>query len=117
MINIKLINQESHTITALLVLCQDYVLADEEFMANDKIKRNMKDVEFWIELAHGLSGAVSEYIRVNNGEQEGYDEYESNAVSEKAILDFVLDPSNRFELNDIICDSIENWLTHFGGRR
>lgn len=116
MTNIKMIDREAHEIVALVVLCQDYVLADEEFMANEKIKKNMQNAEFWIELAHSLRGAVAEYIR-SKSDSDGYDECDSTAISERTILNFVLDPANRFELNDIICDSVENWLKYFGNKR
>ena len=112
--NIKSINQESNTTVALMVLCQDYVLADEEFMANEKVRKNMQNADFWIELAHGLHGAVSEHLR--SDDNDGYDEYENVGVTDNMIINFIMDPTNRFELNDIICDSVENWLHHFGKR-
>lgn len=110
--NIKSINRESHATVALMVLCQDYVLADEEFMANEKIQKNMRNADFWIELANSLYGAVRESLRVEN--EEGYDECDNDGVTEAAIMDFIMDPTQRFDLNDIICDSVENWLRHFG---
>lgn len=113
--NIKSINQESHATVALMVLCQDYVLADEEFMANEKIQKNMRNADFWIELAHGLHGAVRESLKVND--DEGYDECDDTSVTDNAVMDFIMDPTQRFELNDIICDSVENWLRHFGNKR
>lgn len=110
--NWNIINKESNTITALVVLCQDYVTVDEEFMSNHKIKRNLQNPEFWIEMAHSLRGAIALYIQQQN-DCISYDEYEDSEVSDAVIANFALNPSNRFELNDIICDAVESWLKHF----
>lgn len=113
--NWKLLEKETRLITALVMMCQDYVLVDEEFMANTKIKKNIESAEFWIELAKELKGAIANHI--DAGTTEGYDDFGSLTVSEKMLMSYVMSPANRFELNDIICESVENWLKHFSGKR
>ena len=117
MSNWKEINNESNMTAAMVVLCQDYVLADEEFMSNAKIKKNMNNAGFWIELAHSLHGAVGNHLCNTAEDSDGYDEYEASGVTDGAIMNFVMNPKNRFELNDIICESIDSYLSHFGKKR
>lgn len=118
MSNWKSIEKESNLTTALVVLCQDYVVVDEEFMSNSKIKKNLNNADFWIELANTLRGTVSSYLHNKNEvDDEGYDEYEANEVSDGVLMDFIMNPANRFELNDIICETVESWLKHFGKRK
>lgn len=116
MSNWKLLEKETNLKTALIVLCQDYVIVDEEFMSNAKIKKNINNAKFWIDLADALFGAIKIYVCEKNGvDMEGYDDDEF-CVSDDVILDFVMDANNRFELNDIICETVEKWLKHFGRR-
>lgn len=114
--NWKILEKETRLITALVVLCQDYVLVDEEFMKNSKIKKNMRSPEFWIELAQELRGAIADKLSKQE-DDEGYDEYGASTVSDKTIINYVMDPNNRFDLNDVICESVESWLKHFSGKR
>jgi hypothetical protein len=108
--NSKLIEQESRTIVALMMICQDYVIADEEFMSNNKIKRNLENTEFWIELAHALYGAISSYLQEKSSVIDGYDD--DVAIPESAVRNYAIDPTNRFEMNDMICDTVDNWIKH-----
>ena len=108
------LTQQSNDITALIVICQDYVLSDEEFMNTYQIQRNMNKPEFWIELADELYGNIENYIRKDEDPQEVDEDFAETTVSRGAIRDFFMNPTNRFELNDIICDTIESWLKHFG---
>ena len=114
----KMINKESNLTTALLVLCQDYIIIDEEFASNQKIKKRWNDAEFWIELAQLLRGSLVIYLQEKVGvDNEGYDEYEAVGVSDIMILNFVMNPFNRFELNDIICETVESWINHSGRKK
>lgn len=112
------INKEQHITTALVVLCQEYVRTDEEFSNNAKIKKNFKSCDFWIELAQELHGAIALYLQNQDigFEAEGYDDCDS-VITDNEVLNFVMDPTNRFELNDIICDTISGWIKHFGNKR
>ena len=117
--NWKAINSESSAIAALVVLCQDYVLIDEEFMANSKVQKNMNNESFWIELAQELHGKVHGQLNAKFAqENEGaYDDCDDCVVPDDVVLDFIMNTTNRFELNDIICETIDNWLKHFGRKR
>ena len=119
MSNWNVINKEPNAIAALVIMCQDYVLIDEEFMANEKVKKHMNSEMFWIELAQELNGKVNEKLQSEmEGEVEsGYDDYEDSRVSDTAVLNYIMDPSNRFELNDMICETVDRWLKHFGHKR
>lgn len=114
-----MIDKESSAITALVVLCQDYVLIDEEFMANPKVQKNMNNAAFWIELAQALYGKIHEQIKAGfNSENDGaYDDCDECAMPEDVVLDFIMNPTNRFTLNDVICETIDGWLKHFGHKR
>ena len=119
MSNWKLMDRESNTITALVVLCQDYVLMDEEFMANVKVQNNMNNESFWIELAQELYGKIHEQLSATFvSEHEGaYDDCDECGVSEDVVLNFVMNPTHRFDINDIICETVDGWLKHFGHKR
>lgn len=119
MSNWKIITEESSVIAALVIMCQDYVLIDEEFMVNEKIQKNINNETFWIELAQELQGKVNEKFQIEfDVENEGgYDDCDECHVSDVTILNFIMNPSNRFELNDMICETIERWLKHFGNKR
>lgn len=114
--NIKLLNKESHTTVALAVLCQDYVLTDQEFMESERIKEKMQSTGFWIDVAHNLYGVVSVHL-ANNMDTEGYDDFDAPDVNDEAVLNYAIDPANRFELNDMICESIETWLKNSKNRK
>ena len=105
------LKKESALTAALVVLCQDYVMYDEEFLENKNIKKCMSKASFWIELAKELRGTIESNFAT---EQEGYDDVDSISVSESQVLSYVLDPENRFAINDMICETIESWLKHFG---
>ena len=97
--NWKFIEQQPSHVAALVILCQDYVLLDEEFMANPKIEKNMRNTAF---------------LCKDSDIEAEYDECEVVEINDVDILNFIMDPTNRFELNDLICQTIENWLKHFG---
>lgn len=113
MSNWSKLKNESALTSALVVLCQDYVLFDDEFSGNKKIKKNVSNATFWIELAHELRGNIETNLR---SDQEGYDEIDWDGVSDNELLAYIMDIENRFALNDIICQTIESWLKHFGKR-
>jgi hypothetical protein len=115
--NWKRINDVPHSITAMIVLCQDYVLADEEFMNNQKIKSSANNPEAWIEMAESLYSNVSVYLEKANGNREGYDDYDASNVTDSMILNYIMNPNNRFDMNDMICDAIENWIKYSKQRR
>ena len=117
MSNWKRINEEPHSIAAMVVLCQDYVLADEEFMNDTKIETNSNNPEAWIEMAESLYGTVSAHLEKTTGGREGYDDYDASTVTDSMVLDFIMNPQNRFDMNDMICDTVENWIKHAKKRR
>lgn len=108
----KQLNNESATTVALAVLCQDYVLCDDEFMKNDKIKKSLSSPKFWIELAHTLRGAIASSMQT---EELDYDDEQE--ISDNVILDFALNYENKLLLNDLICESVEGWLSHFSTKK
>jgi hypothetical protein len=101
----------------MVVLCQDYVLADEEFMNDTKIKANSDNPETWIEMSESLYATVSSHLEKMNGNREGYDDYDASTVTDSMVLDFIMNPKNRFDMNDMICDTVENWIKHAKRRR
>ena len=115
--NWKRINEEPHSIAAMVVLCQDYVLVDEEFMNDVKIKSNADNPDAWIEMAESLYNVVSAHLEKMNGDREGYDDYDASTVTDSMVPNFVMNPKNRFDLNDMICDTVENWIKHAKKRK
>ena len=112
----KKIAKEPNVIVALTILCQDYILFDDEFANNKKISKKMNDEEFWLELSKHLYGSVKELLE-NGKEDDGeYDEFEDSGVSDNEILAYVLNTENRFDLNDMIVNTVEHWLK-FRGKR
>ena len=113
--NWKKLSKESPLSIALVVLAQDYVLVDEEFMNNAKIAKNMDNQDFWIEVAQLLRTAVSDHM--NKTSSVELDVYEDTSVDEKVMFNYVMDMNNRFELNDVICETIDEYLKHASGKR
>lgn len=109
MMNYKNITNESNVTVALIVLCQDYILFDDELMKHSIIKRNLKSDVFWIELSKHLYGTISSYLESKRFDESEYDEFEDTSVKEFEVLEFILDTDNRFELNDMILDTVEDW--------
>lgn len=102
-------SKESNVTIALIVLCQDYILFDDELMKNNTIKKSMQIEDFWVELSKHLYGTVRAYLESKRFDESEYDEFEDTSVKESEVLDFILDTNNRFELNDMILDTVEDW--------
>ena len=111
--NMKMLEKESHTTVAMVVLCQDYVLVDQEFVENDRVAEKMQDIGFWIDVARNLYNIVSIHLS-NNMDNEGYDEFDAPTIDDVSVMSYIIDPANRFELNDLICETIDTWVKHFG---
>ena len=104
--------QSTETI-ALTVLCQSYVIVDEEFSNNPIVKNHMNDPAMWTAMAEVAYGAMFDFLDRrsnvdNEGMDDGYDEIVG--VTQDDVLNFIMDPRNRFEMNDILCDSIDKAL-------
>lgn len=100
--------------TALVLVAQNYALFDDELTTNAKFKKNIDSPDFWIEIAQALRASVAENI--SSSDDTEYDAYEET-IDDKTIFNYVMSPNNRFELNDVICDTIEEYLKHCGGKR
>lgn len=112
----KNIAKEKNTTIALVVLCQDYVLFDDELMRDVNIKKNLHNEDFWAELSKHLYGTIKatlEKMREDSGE---YDEFEDTDITESEVLHYVLNTDNRFDLNDMILETVEAWLLLKGRR-
>jgi hypothetical protein len=77
----------------------------------------MDNPDAWVEIAEYLNGAVRTHLEKINDRQNEYDDCDEPSVTESMVLDFIMNPKNRFDLNDIICDSIETWLKHAKKRK
>ena len=113
--NWKKLAKESSLIVALAVLCQDYVIADEEFMNNTKLQKNIDNQDFWIDLSHSLKAAIGEHM--NGSADNEFDAFEDTSIDEKVMFNYIMNIDNRFEINDVICQTIDEYLTHMSGKR
>jgi hypothetical protein len=112
--NKKTIAKESNTTVALVVLCQDYILYDEELTNNTHLKKKLHDDELWLELSKHLYGKIKEHMERQRVVEGEYDEFEDIDIQEVEVLAFALNMDNRFELNDMILDTVENWVKFKG---
>lgn len=110
MSNYKKIAKESNVVVALVVLCQNYILYDDALTENKSIKKNLNDEGFWIELSKHLYGSVKEYLEKERVDECEYDEFEDAGVTDAEILEYVLNTDNRLDFNDMIFDTVDNWI-------
>ena len=101
-------------ITSMAELCKDYVLYDEELMANPKIKKHINNDVFWREIGQICQSKVRDYLESQSEDENEYDDVDDYGLSDKTVIAFAINPENRFDVNDLILDSIEDWLLHFG---
>ena len=104
-------------ITSMAELCKDYVLYDEELMANSKIKKHINNDVFWREIGQMCQSKVKALIESKDVDENEYDDFEDFGVSDKTVIAFAINPENRFEVNDLILESVEDWLAQFGAKR
>ena len=112
--NKKIIAKESNATVALVVLCQDYILYDEELKNNANLKKKLHDDDLWLELSKHLYGKIKEYMERQRVVEGEYDEFEDVGVQEVEVLMFALNMDNRFEINDMILDTVEDWIKFKG---
>lgn len=104
-------------ITNMAELCKDYVLYDEELMDNSKIKKHINNDVFWREIGQICQGKVRDYLEAQNCDENEYDDVDDYGLSDKTVVAFAIDPKNRFDINDLILEAIEEWLVHFGQKK
>ena len=95
--------------TGLVFLIQDFVLFEETMMNNPKIKSNLKNTQFWVELADIVRANIYEALTEDT---EGLDECDTYKPSDKKVLEYLMNAKNRVYLNDMIDDAVQNWLKH-----
>ena len=87
-----------HAILATAMMCQDFVLEDQELMQSNLIKDNLDNPDFWYEMGETTLCAIEGFI---------VGHYRKNSPSN---IDFLFDTNNRIEINDLIIQSITTAL-------
>lgn len=103
--------KESPAITAIAMMAQDYVLFDEECYANQKIKKNFQNQNFWLDISQNIFNTVSDLIAKKNRDDSDDIDEQDIQISDKMVYNYILNAENRFYLNDIICEAVENWIS------
>lgn len=97
--------------TGLVFLIEDFVLFEETMMNNPKIKSNLQNTQFWVELADIVKADIYEALKEKTDIPEDYD-YDTYKPSDKKVLEYLMNSKNRVYLNDMIDDAVANWLKH-----
>ena len=94
-------SNRQNILAAIAMMCQDFVLEDQELMQSNVIKEKLDDVSFWNEAGENTLCAIEGFM---------LSKYKNGAPS---MMSFIFDTRNRLEINDIILQSITVFIKNY----